>query len=415
MRDPIKDGLKALQYDFISRLIHQPGLLRKFAALLRKRPGVARLAHIVADRDSVKSVFQRQWSFTTTQAPNMRAGEFVIAMEAGDRQLEEREFLKSVLPTPDEFGQEAAAASRSMLAKLESRHAGTFDLVDDYMVHVAWQPLAKALTPAAAHAIAARRNNEPDLFEQLRAVGAQLIVGQISPRHVLEHAERCAAALIGRVDAAAPNFDARWVGALHGDSGAKRRNAVGLMWVGHPATVQAGALCVQELFSQPRHLKELASQVRAVVIDAGQDAFSNTEVRSTLKEHVLELLRLRPPFPLLVRNVPRDTWFALGPRVPPGDAPAGSGMTLLVAGALADVAGNHGSRYCPGRSMGLGDRMLMFGHAERACIAKDHVVEVLVSALIGLLSLPNLRWGHRFRRIEYDGPTIRHMPLRYGS
>ncbi|MGZ8981137.1 MAG: hypothetical protein ACXW2D_10325, partial [Burkholderiaceae bacterium] len=245
---------------------------------------------------------------------------------------------------------------------------------------------------------------------ELRAVGAQLIIGSVSTRKVRERADRSAAALNRRVLAAYEKFDLRWSAPLDGGGGAMLRNAVGLMWVGHPATVQAGAQCMQELLARPDHLRTLAQQVRA----HGDQAWASREVRTELARHVLELLRLRPPFPILARDVPRDTWFAVHPDVPPGEAHAGSGMKILVAGALASAAGTNAGRYCPGQ-VDPRYSTLMFGHGARACIATDHVVQTLVSALVGLLQLTNLRWGSRLRRMRYDGPTIERMPLRFGN
>lgn len=410
MGDAIEQALTAFRCRLLCRLIHQPALLRSFALLLQRRPGLARMMGVVANVDSVVAVFHRQWNFTTAQAPNMRTGEFVIGMEAGQTQRAEREFLQRVLPPPKDFAAAAAAESHSIVNRLEQLDPRAFDLIDDYMAPVAWAPLAMTLGAKAARAIV-DEGGERKLYEELRAVGAQLIIGPVSNRKVRDHADRCAAALNRRVLAAAGKFDQRWSAPLRGGDDAMLRNAVGMMWVGHPATVQAGAQCMQELLARPDHLRNLAQQVRV----HGDKAWASSEVRAELTKHVLELLRLRPPFPILTRDVPRDTWFAVDPGVPPGEARAGTGMKILVAGALASAAGTHARRYCPGQVDRNTYGTLMFGHGARACIATDHVVETLVSALVGLLRLTNLRWGSRVRRIRYDGPTIERMPLRFGN
>ena len=56
---------------------------------------------------------------------------------------------------------------------------------------------------------------------------------------------------------------------------------------------------------------------------------------------------------------------------------------------------------------------MIFGYGPCACVAQDHVVEILTSALLGLLMLPRLTWADGWlSRIRYDGPTISRMRLR---
>jgi len=73
-------------------------------------------------------------------------------------------------------------------------------------------------------------------------------------------------------------------------------------------------------------------------------------------------------------------------------------------------------RFCPHRHWGSDDglRYLMFGYGDRQCPAKNHAVTILTSALIGLLTLPRLRWAdRRGSRIGYDGPMITRIRLRH--
>jgi hypothetical protein len=73
--------------------------------------------------------------------------------------------------------------------------------------------------------------------------------------------------------------------------------------------------------------------------------------------------------------------------------------------------------YEPGREFhSAPDRYLMFGMRERACIAQYQVVEILVSALAGLLVLPQLTWADSwFSRMKYDGPIISEFRLRFAD
>ena len=75
-------------------------------------------------------------------------------------------------------------------------------------------------------------------------------------------------------------------------------------------------------------------------------------------------------------------------------------------------------QFCPHRDWGVeaDSRYLMFGFGDRQCPAKDHAVTILTSALIGLLTLPELRWVDGWgERVRYDGPMICRMRLRLGE
>ena len=93
-------------------------------------------------------------------------------------------------------------------------------------------------------------------------------------------------------------------------------------------------------------------------------------------------------------------------------------MVLLTIGALFDdnaMKDKNAATYEPGRVFhSAPDRYLMFGMKERACIAQYQVVEILVSALAGLLALPQLRWADQWlSRMKYDGPIISEPRLRF--
>ncbi len=74
-------------------------------------------------------------------------------------------------------------------------------------------------------------------------------------------------------------------------------------------------------------------------------------------------------------------------------------MVVLIIGALFDDPTHQSDSRSdsPQCCYQHGDdpRLLLFGAGERACIAKHHVLEILVSALAGLLTLPNIRWAIR--------------------
>lgn len=404
----------AVNYRLISRLVHQPRLLRMMAGVLRTWPAIARVFPIVARRNAVAAVFERQASFSNAaHAPNLTAGEFAIGMDSGARHREDRAFLQRILPTREDCGAVSAEESGRLIQVFRESRDRTFDLIDDYMVPVAWQPLRRALGTGGGAITSADDRPTPEVVEELRILGAQLITGSSATPAVRERAEAAAAKLNRRVKSLVPMLQGQWTNKAPGDDEAILRNAVGLLWVAHPATVQAGALMMQELFSRRRVFDELASQARQL----GARAWTDPYFRTLLGHHVLELLRFRPPFPILKRHVPRDTLFDIGTQFPVRVA-AGSEMVLLTIGALFDdsaMKNGDAASYQPGRQFkSTPDRYLMFGMGERACIAQHHVVEILVSALAGLLMLPRLRWADPwFARMKYDGPIVCQLRLRF--
>lgn len=404
----------AVGYRLISRLVHQPRLLRMLAGVLRTWPGIARVFPIVARRNAVAAVFERQASFSNAaHAPNLTAGEFAIGMEAGARHRDDRAFLQRILPSKEECDAVCAEESDRLITLL--RECRTFDLIDDYLVPVAWQPLRRALGAAGSAFSAADGRPLPQVVDELRILGAQLITGSSATPPVRARAEAAAAELNRRVADVVSKLQSEWAHKEPGDAVGILRNAVGLLWVAHPATVQAGALMMQELFGRPLEYDKLASKAR----ELGVGLRTDRDFIALLRDHILELLRFRPPFPILKRHVPRDTLFDIGTQFPVHVA-AGSEMVVLTIGALFDdlavSKGSAGSAfYQPGRKFNApGDRYLMFGMSDRACIAQHHVVEILVSALAGLLVLPRLRWADPwFARIKYDGPIICKLRLRF--
>src|SRR5687767_11343205 len=150
MSSHVAAALSALRHRFVSQLVHQPKLLRVFASALRKWPEFNRAAQMAARRTAVLSVLHRQASFSNAaQAPNLVAGEFAIGMEAGERHQQDREFLQSVLSPPNQWARLSADKVGELIQTLRHSEARSFDLVNDYLVHVAWRALASAFGPAA--------------------------------------------------------------------------------------------------------------------------------------------------------------------------------------------------------------------------------------------------------------------------
>jgi len=169
---------------------------------------------------------------------------------------------------------------------------------------------------------------------------------------------------------------------------------------------------MQELLARRRDQKvvEFVNRVRR-----HDDPWSDAELRNEARAHVLEALRLRPPFPILTREVKRDTLTGANGE---GSVAGGSRYTVMGIGAMSDPAAMHDPQaYRPGRKFkDERDRFLMFGWAGRQCPGRDPVVEILASALLGIVRLPRLTWASPWwRRVQFDGPIISGMRLRFRS
>jgi cytochrome P450 len=403
-------AVRWLSYRALSAVVLQTVLLRAVARVLRKQPALARLAASVATRDEVVAVFDRQTLFSSTaHRPNLVAGAFVIGMESGPAHAAQRSALEARLPAPASFGQRAAQESEARVLALQGGPLRHVDIVPDYMAPIAWECLRSVFS----NALPALASDDP-LIAHLRCIGAHLIVGGVATEPVQARAREASIALDAWVRARLPLLRTAWapVAGPAPDDEDIVRDAVGVLWVGHPASVQALALVVLDLLRRPEWAA-LAERARAAA-----DPWQDVALRGDARLHVLESLRFRPPFPLLRRDVVRDGHLAARP---PRRVEGGGAITLWGLGAMFDPAAHAGSapaeQYCPMRKwVEPDDRLLMFGHGSRRCIAREPVVEMLVSALIGLLRLPGLRfadpWWARFRG---DGPAIVRMRLRFDT
>jgi hypothetical protein len=405
-----------LPYWVVSRVLHQVELLRGLAALLRRWPRVQCLAGIAASTATVEQVFLRDASFSNTaHAPNLVAGPFAIGLESGPLHDAEREELLRRLPAAARLGQAALDHARGRIGQIGATVPLGFDLIEDYMLGVAWAGLREVFgtaAPALESVPPGTAGDGPDLafFDELRHPGAHLLVGGVAPGSVQRRAERMGEALRARARLHLPALRSAWNDLDTSDEQVVQR-AVGLMWVGHPAMVQAGALVMQEWLQRPAALDALharAAQLR-------EDAWTDREFRQQVKANLVEALRLRPPFPLLTRNVPRPTSFTVAPERR-SRFEAGSTTTLLPVAAMAETLG---SAFCPHHRPGPGPGPadppyhMIFGLGARSCIAPHHVIEILTSAAVGLLTLPRLHWADPWwARLRYDGPIVVRLRLR---
>lgn len=410
----MRDGIKFVAYAVVGRVFHLPGLLRLVMTLLRRFPLLNRLAPspVMASRATLDAAMARTADFShAAHLPNLPAGEFVIGFDDGPHMSADRAMLIDWIKRAHPPGSAAATESAARLHFIRQEGLTRIDLIDDYLIWVVWRELGKTLGPQAGALTDQTRDDEVALLMELRYLGAHLVVGAVAPEKVTARAKAKAEALRTRVTRVWPDIPGQ------PSQQDVRRNAVGMMWVGHPATVQAGALVIQELFARPGVHRELSTSAQAL----GTAAWSDTAFRLEVKQHILELLRFRPVFPLLPRLVLRDAWCDIG-----GGASralkAGGGVVLATIGAMFDPEAQWApdiyrpTRYAEGWARHPEDEYLMFGLGARHCVARYLVIDILVSAVIGLLQMPRLRWAERKlfeSRITYDGVIITHMPVAF--
>lgn len=398
------------------RLFNRPPLLARVTRALQWG-GVA----IACTPQEVQDVCLRTADFSNVaHADKLVAGPFVIGMDSGPVHARERAAASHPLKLA-RFGDRAADEARRRLPRLRARLEDSFDLVDDYLAHVAWAGLGSVFDAPARDAIEgvapgmARDAALQSLYFELRQVGGHLVVGgSTAPRAVQVRAAGCAVALNRRVERALPAIEAAWRGCPHAAASAHRQ-AVGLMWVGHPAMVQAGVFVFQELRARPAVYAALRAEVEAL----GSQGYADAALRRQVRAHVLECLRHRPPFPALPRLAPLGAQLRLrskeGAARPANRIAAGGSVMVSIVSALRDAP--WGDAFRPEDALALWNRdkdaLPIFGVGGRSCIARDDVLELLVSAMIGLLQLPALDYADRWwRRLRYDGPIVTGLRLK---
>jgi len=416
--DAMPPGLRRLSYGIFCWLNRHIIVLRGVGALVRLWPFVGRWLGVAARASAVKKVLTRPRSFSnTSHQPNLVSGDYLIGMDPGPTYDADRALVDARLACLD-VEVDANCEARSRLAKLrQTGGKAPFDLIDDYLMWIVFRAIQRVFGDAAEKVAVGA---EGDLHDQslqrqylleIRYVAGQLIAGSSSTLGIQRRAEVCAASLRARMEGVSHDIRKAWD--VSAPSAVIERNAVGLAWISHPVTVQSGALVVQELLSRPKVYRVLRSKA-AKLGEPG--VWEDDGFRKCVRDHVLELMRFRPIFPLLARDVPRDTEFETGGRSN-AQCRAGGKVTILSIAALFDPrAVPDSSRFCPQRNWGDEERLryLMFGYGDRQCPAMNHAVEIMTSALIGLLILPELRLARDDGKpIMYDGPLMSRMRLRF--
>lgn len=413
--DAMPPGIRALSYGAFCWLNRHIIVLRGFGALLRLWPSLAGRFGFAARASAVETVLTRPRSFSNrTHAADLAVGDYLIAMDPGPSYDADRDMFDKRLAVLD-VQADADQEAQTCLAKLAQSREKTFDLIDDYLMWIVFRAIQPVFGTAADKVAAGAGGNvnDPGIQRQylleIRYVAGQLLAGSLSTLRVQRRAEACAGSLLARIKGVSSDIQTAW--SLPDPPEDIERNAVGLAWISHPVTVQSGALVVQELLSRRKDYENLRSMAKKI----GDRVWTDEGFRKSVYHHVLELMRFRPIFPLMARDVPRDTEFETGGRRN-AVCPAGGKVTLVSIGALFDRrAVRQPGRFCPHRDWGSqeGLRWLMFGYGTRQCPAREHAVDILTSALIGLLTMPELRLASDDgKAIAYDGPLMSRMRVR---
>lgn len=405
--------VQSLVYRVASGLFHQPLLLRAVARLVRGSARLSSATGIVASARGVREVLARETNFSHGHLPAvMLDGSFLIGMPSGPEHVQKRTCLHGLLPRPEDVARATRLALAAIRTEVECKlkRQGHFDLIEDYMAPLVWLAIRFAYDPGNAR-LQVPMNRE--LLQAARWLGAQLMIGSVAPPDERQRALRSAAVLGAAFGSGRVPLDSRWAAQVPRLT-ERMRDAIGVMWVGHPATTQGGALLMQELLARPTEYRRLREEMAAA---GSRGDAACTVVRDRLRDHVLELLRFRPPFPILGRLVPTAAAFKVnGKDAASSTAHAKPGSVAAMAiGALFDPEAQREdpAQYLPGRHFhDPEDRLLMFGAGPRNCIARDQVIEILVTALAGLLQLgsPGRPLKAHGRRV-YEGPVIVEMKL----
>jgi cytochrome P450 len=415
--DQLSPGSRRLQYAFFCWMNRHPSVWRFIGSVLRRWSFISHVVPMVARKSAVKHVLLRPKSFSNnSHLKNLIADDFQIGMDPGFAYDQDKALFDQVLKTlkPQEV---ADAEAKNRIEKLKSGNFA-FDLIEDYLTWVVYEVILKGFGQSAESVVANVKGSVPDECEkrrylyEIRYVAAHLFAGYLAPIKIQRRAEMCARALRDRIDTAFSEIGDAWSqGNAKADKSVIRRTAIGYTWVSHPVTVQSGALAFQELMSRPKVYKRLCVQAKKL----GDDAWTSEEFRSEVQNHVLELMRFRPIFPLLSRDAPRHTEIESGAYTNSQIA-AGSSVTILSIAAMFDSSETPAmDKFCPHRKWGSEEsvRYMMFGYGDRQCPAKNHAVTMITSAFIGLLLLGRLQWADRWgAKMQYDGPMISRMRMK---
>jgi len=249
--DALPPGGRALFYGVFCWLNRHIIVLRAIGAVFRYWPSFAGRLGFAARASSVKSVLTRPQSFSNrTHAPDLAAGDYLIAMDPGPIYHSDRAFFDARLAGHGLTKVQACAdrEAQNRLVELSKPETKSFDLIDDYLMWIVFQAIQPVFGTAACKVAVGAGGDVKDTELQrqylleIRYVAGQLLAGNSSTLRVQRRAEACADSLRARIEGVSSDLQQAWNVADPPED--IERNAMGLAWISHPVTVQSGALAV---------------------------------------------------------------------------------------------------------------------------------------------------------------------------
>lgn len=408
--------------EWLSRTLQRhPAVLR---ALIRLTEPVRPPGMMFGRAREVRDIFDRTHDFQVgfTIAPKTKTGPFLLSMDEGPRHTREKRALVRAIDMP--FGRyfaptaktESDACARAVALRLQQSE--TVDLASEYAERVFIRTLAKYFglpIDGWKSAHLAVPEGERTLARYVRYLGATIGSGSTPAPFGLEElalaiAEDFKSQLTAAIDAHArlepqPEtvlgylFDPRPHPAeLQVEQDAKyveldglTRSIAGLLSAG-ASFPKAVANVLHEL-SQRKLLEKLVDK-------ANEPGLTDEAWTAHLEPYVLEALRFRPAFPLLVRYCPRAAALA------GHEIAAGSTVGFSPLAAMFDPAHiDRPEEFIPGRP---DDNYLIFGAGPRACIGKRMMLALFPPLLRALFAQVPAIASAEPGTFHYDGAALEH-------
>lgn len=400
--------------EWLSRTLQRhPAALR---ALIRLTAFVRPPGFAIGTAREVHDIFDRTHDFQVgiTIAPKTKTGPFLLSMDEGPRHTRERRALVSAIGGPfhRRFGQIAAGESHALAEHVAETlvEGQPYDLASEYAERVFVRTLATYFgLPIdgwrSEHLEAEPGERTLALF--IRYLGATIGsgdspapfgLGQLADAIGKEFKEQLDA-VIKAERTKQPNDTV--LGHLLHPSPEETLDAQYLEQDGLSRSI-AGLLAAGASFPKAvaNVLYELSERklLAGLIAKARDRSISDAAWQSIIEPYVLEALRFRPLFPLLIRQCPRSA--QLGGR----EIAAGSTVTFSPLAAMFDPEQfERPDEFIAGRPA---EKYLIFGAPPRACVGKDMMLGLfptLLRALFTRVSIDETPGAFR-----YDAVALEH-------
>src|SRR4051812_29289230 len=139
--DAMPPGFRSLSYGIFCWLNRHTVVLRWLGALLRLSPSLAGRFGFAVRASAVKGVLTRPSSFSNrAHAPNLVAGDYLIAMEPGPVYDAGKALLEMRLGSLN-VEADADQAAQDRVADIRQSGGNSFDLIDDYLMWIAFDAI----------------------------------------------------------------------------------------------------------------------------------------------------------------------------------------------------------------------------------------------------------------------------------